>query len=120
MIDSLLYLTTSRLDIMFSVCLCAQFQADTTESHLTPVPLILVCAIRDLNSYNDVDFAGDRIERKNTSGGCHFIRPNLVSWSSKRQGTITLSTTKVEYISIAQCCSQLLWIKHQLEDYDIF
>ncbi|RDX77485.1 hypothetical protein CR513_42383, partial [Mucuna pruriens] len=49
-----------------------------------------------------------------------MLGPNLVSWTNKRQGTIALSTTKVEYISIAQCCSQLQWIKHQLEDYDIF
>ncbi|RDX80233.1 Copia protein, partial [Mucuna pruriens] len=52
--------------------------------------------------YNDANFARDRIERKGTIGGCHFIGSNLVSWSSKRQGTIVLSMTKAEYISVAQ------------------
>ncbi|RDX93418.1 Copia protein, partial [Mucuna pruriens] len=73
-----------------------------------------------LIGYNDANYAGDRIERKSTSGGCHFIRENLVSLASKKEGNIALSTTEAEYISVAHCCSQLLWIKHQLEDYDIF
>ncbi|RDX99098.1 Copia protein, partial [Mucuna pruriens] len=73
-----------------------------------------------LKYYSDDDFTGDRIETKTTNRGCHFIRDNLVSWTSKRQGTIAISTAEAKYISTAQCCSQLLWIKHQLEDYDIF
>ncbi|RDX96459.1 Copia protein, partial [Mucuna pruriens] len=86
------------LDIMFSVCLCACFPSDPRESHL----IIVKCIFRYLKGYNNVDFARDKIERKSISGGCHFIRANLVSWSSKRQGTIALST-----------------VEHQLEDYDI-
>ncbi|RDX79595.1 hypothetical protein CR513_39970, partial [Mucuna pruriens] len=70
MIGSLLYLTTSRPDIMFSV------------------PLILVCAIRDLNNTCLKVIVMltllERIERKNTNGGCHFIGLNLISWSNKR------------------------------------
>ncbi|RDX77107.1 Copia protein, partial [Mucuna pruriens] len=73
-----------------------------------------------LKGYSDAYFAGDRIERKRTNGGCDYIGANLVSWTSKRQGTIALSIAKVEYISTTQCCFQLMWIKHQLEDYNIF
>ncbi|RDX77542.1 putative mitochondrial protein, partial [Mucuna pruriens] len=110
MIDSLLYLTTSRPNIMFSVSLCAQFQVDPRKSHLTVVKRIFRYLKGTTNlGYNDFDFDGDIIERKNIGGGCHFIGPNLVSWSSKRQGTIALSMVEVEYISVAQCYLQLLW-----------
>jgi len=56
----------------------------------------------------DADYAGDKIERKSTSGNCRFLGENLISWASKRQSTIALSTTEAEYISAASCCTQLL------------
>ena len=67
----------------------------------------------------DADYAGDRIERKSTSGNCQFLGDNLISWASKRQATIALSTLEAEYISVASYCTQLLLMKHQLEDYQI-
>ena len=72
-----------------------------------------------LVEFCDVDYAGDRIERKSTSGNCQFLGENLISWASKRQATIALSTAEAEYISAASCCTQLLSMKHQLEDYQI-
>ena len=69
--------------------------------------------------FYDADYAGDRIERKSTSENCQFLGENLISWASKRQATIVMSTTEAEYISAASCCMQLLWMKHQLEDYQI-
>ncbi|MEX5523298.1 Ty1/Copia family ribonuclease HI, partial [Bacillus cereus] len=72
-----------------------------------------------LSGYCDADYAGDRTERKSTSGNCQFLGSNLVSWASKRQSTIALSTTEAEYISAAICSTQMLWMKHQLEDYQI-
>ncbi|KAK2409488.1 hypothetical protein QL285_044909 [Trifolium repens] len=133
MIGSLLYLTASRPDILFSVCLCARFQSDPRESHFTVVKKIFrylkaTCNIGLLyqksNDYKligfcDADYAGDKIERKSTSGNCQFIGENLISWASKRQTTIAMSTTEAEYISAAKCCTQLLWMKYQLEDYQI-
>ncbi|RDX97114.1 hypothetical protein CR513_20163, partial [Mucuna pruriens] len=99
-------LTTSGLDIIFSVCLCVRFQSNPRESHLIIVKCIFrylkgianigLCYKKSdqykLKGYNDVVFARDKIERKNISGGCHFIGANLVSWSSKRQGSIAFST----------------------------
>ncbi|RDX71074.1 putative mitochondrial protein, partial [Mucuna pruriens] len=93
MIGSILYLTTSMLDIMFGVCLCARFQVYPRESYLTIVKHIFryLKGTTNLGLYykryeqymlkgcNDAHFVGDRIERKSTSGGCHFIGPNLVS-----------------------------------------
>jgi len=109
MIGSLLYLTASRSDIMFSVCLCTRFQADPREVHLSAIKRI----------FSDADYAGDKVERKSTRGGCHFMWGNLISWMSKKQRTIALSTAEAEYISTAQCCSQLLWIRNQLAHYEI-
>jgi len=133
MIGSLLYLTASRPDIFFSVCLCARFQSDPREPHLTVVKRIfrylkgttnLGLLYKKSSDYKlvgfcDADYAGDRIERNSTSGNCQFLGENLISWASKRQATIALSTAEAEYISAASCCTQLLWMKHQLEDYQI-
>ncbi|WJX83571.1 hypothetical protein P8452_66227 [Trifolium repens] len=133
MIGSLLYLTASRTDILYSVCLCARFQSDPREPHLTAVKRIFrylkgttnlgLLYKKSLDSklvgFCDADYAGDKIERKSTSGNCQFIGENLISWASKRQTTIALSTAEAEYISAAKCCTQLLWMKYQLEDYNI-
>ena len=73
-----------------------------------------------LSGYCDADYAGDRIERKSTSGNCQLLGNNLISWASKRQSTIALSTVEAEYISASLCTTQMLWMKHQLEDLQIF
>ncbi|KAK2429156.1 hypothetical protein QL285_027616 [Trifolium repens] len=101
MIGSLFYLTASRPDILYSVCLCARFQSDPREPHLTAVKRIFrylkgttnlgLLYKKSLDSklvgFCDADYAGDRIERKSTSGNCQFIGENLISWASKRQAT---------------------------------
>jgi len=72
-----------------------------------------------LVGFCDADYAGDRIERKSISGNCQFLGENQISWASKRQTTINMSTTEAEYISAASCVTQLVWMKHQLEDFQI-
>lgn len=98
MIGSLLYLTMFGADIMFNSCLYARFQSDSRETHLAIVKWIFrylmettnlgLCFKRrenfGLQGYYDANYVGDRIERKNTGGGCHFIWGNLVSWMSKK------------------------------------
>ena len=97
MIGSLLYLTASRPDILFSVCLCARFQSDPRESHLTAVKTIFrylkgitnlgLLHMKSLDyklvRFCDADYAGDRIERKSTSGNYQFLGENLISWLAK-------------------------------------
>ena len=114
MIGSLLYLTASRPDILFSVCLCARFQSDPRETHLTAVKRIFRYLKGTLNlgllykksinykltGFCDADYAGDKIERKSTSGSCQFIGENLISWGSRRQASVALSTAEAEYISV--------------------
>ena len=57
--------------------------------------------------------------RKSTSGACQFLGEALVSWSCRKQNTIALSTTEAEYVAAANCCSQVIWIKNQLEDFQL-
>ena len=133
MIGSLLYLTASRPDIMFSICLCARFQSYPKESHLIAVKQIFRYLLGtidlglwyskinsfDLISYTDADFAGCKIDRKSTSGTCHFLGHSLVSWFSKKQNSVALSTAEAEYVAAGSCCAQSLYIKQQLEDFKI-
>ena len=133
MIGSLLYLTASKPDIMFSVCLCARFQSSPKESHLVAIkrifrylkdtPSIGLWYLRDstfdLHAYSDADFGGCKIDRKSTSGTCQFLGSMLVSWFSKKQNSVALSTTEAEYISLGSCCAQVLWMKQQLLDYGV-
>lgn len=122
MIGSLLHLTASRPDIIFSVCLCARFQSNPKESHLSTIKRIFryLCGTRtlghwypkgthiDLISYSDADWAGCSIDRKSTSGTRYFLGFSLVSWFSKKQNSVTLSTAEAEYISTVSCCAQVL------------
>ena len=87
-IENLLYVTVSRSDVMFSVCMCARFQASPRESHLKAIKRILRYlkhtqnvgllypegAIFELIGYLDFDYAGCKVDRKNTSGTCQLLR----------------------------------------------
>ena len=118
---------------MFSVCLCACFQTNPKESHLSAVNRILWylkhtpsiglwypkgCSL-DLLGYSDSDFAGSRVDRKSTSGGCHLLGRSLVSWSSKKQNSVALSTAEAEYIAAGACCAQILYMKQILLDFGV-
>nr|GEY20896.1 copia protein [Tanacetum cinerariifolium] len=83
MVGSLMYLTASRPDLVFAVCMCAWL------SRL----------------------------RRSTSGSAQFLGDKLVSWSSKKQKSNAISTTKAEYIAMSGCCAQILWMRSQLTDY---
>jgi hypothetical protein len=118
---------------MFNVCMCAQFQASPREVHLKVVKRILrylkhtpilVYGIPKvlkfkLIGYSDSDYTGCKVDSKSTPGCCQFLGRSLVSWSSKKQNSVALSTAEVEYISAGNCCAQLLWMKQTLLDYGI-
>ena len=63
-----------------------------------------------LVGYSDADRAANADDRKSTSGGCFYVGNNLVSWMSKKQNSISLSTAKAKYIATGGCCTQLLWM----------
>ena len=116
---------------MFSVCICARFKANPKETHLIAVKRILRYlkhtpsiglwypkgAIFELVGYFDSDYADCKVDRKSTSRGCHLLGRSLVSWSSKKQNSVALSTVEAEYITAGACCAQILYMKQTLLDY---
>jgi hypothetical protein len=113
------------------MCLCARFQASPRTSHRQAIKRILrylrytpelglwysASSSLSLLGFSDADFAGCRVDRKSTSGTCQFLGSSLVSWSSRKQSSVAQSTTEVEYVAAASCCSQLLWITYTLSDF---
>jgi hypothetical protein len=73
----------------------------------------------ELVGYSDSDFAGSLVDRKTTSGACHLLGRSLVSWSSKKQNSVVLSTAEAEYIAVSACCAQILYMKQSLLDYGV-
>ncbi|KAJ9546433.1 hypothetical protein OSB04_018976 [Centaurea solstitialis] len=130
MIGSFMYLTASRPNIMFVVCVCAWYQVRPKESHLQAVKRIFKYlkgqprlglwypndSPFDLVAYTDSDYGGANLDRKSTSGGCQFLGARLVSWQCKKQTTVSQSTTEAEYIAASHYCSQVLWIQNQMLD----
>ncbi|GJT06065.1 retrovirus-related pol polyprotein from transposon TNT 1-94 [Tanacetum coccineum] len=129
---ALMYLTTSRPDIVHATCYCARYQAKPTEKHLTAVKRIfwyLKDTINvglwypkdtgfELTVFSDSDHAGCLDTSKSTSGGIEFLGGDkLVSWSSKKQDCTSMSTVEAEYVSLSECCAQVLWLRTQLTDY---
>ncbi|GJS04079.1 putative reverse transcriptase, RNA-dependent DNA polymerase [Tanacetum coccineum] len=100
MIGSLMYLTSSRPNIMFVVCL--RYPKDS--------PF-------DLVTYTDSDYAGASLDRKSTIGGCQSLWCRLISWQCKKQTVVANSIIEAEYIAASNCCGWVLWIQNQLLDY---
>ena len=133
MIGSLLYLTASRPDISFSVGVCARFQSQPTTTHLSYVKRIIkyihgtadygILYSFDTNSclvgFSDADWGGNSDDRKSTSGGCFFLGNNLISWFSKKQNCVSLSTAEAEYIAAGAGSTELVYLKSMLEEYDV-
>jgi hypothetical protein len=116
---------------MLSICMCARFQADPKEVHLRAMKSIMIYLVYtpkfglwypkgstfDLIGYSDADWTGCKIDRMSTSGTCQFLGRSLVSWASKKQNSVALSTAEAEYIVACHCCAQLLWMRQTLRDY---
>ncbi|GKD03007.1 hypothetical protein Tco_1177981 [Tanacetum coccineum] len=101
MIGSLMYLTSSRPDLIYAVCLCARYQAKPTGKHLNAVKRIF----RYLKGIINMGLCAQ------------FLRDKLVSWSSKKQKSTAISSIEAEYIALSGCCAQILWMRSQLIDY---
>ncbi|GKA12910.1 hypothetical protein Tco_0928147 [Tanacetum coccineum] len=133
MVGTLMYLTASRPDLTFSVCMCAWYQAKPTEKHLHAIKRIFkylrgtvnsgLWYLKDsfiaLTASVDADYAGCQDTRRSNSGSRQFLGDRLVSWSSKRQKSTAISNTKAEYIALSCCCAQVLSMRSQLTDYGL-
>ncbi|WVZ89145.1 LOW QUALITY PROTEIN: hypothetical protein U9M48_035590 [Paspalum notatum var. saurae] len=127
MIGSLLYLMATRPDIQFAVRLVRATRLLlgllTVKRYLKFTPELGLWyssgSSLSLRGFSDADHAGCRIDRKSTSGTCQLLGTSLVSWSSRKQASVSLSTTEAEYIAAASCCSQVLWMKAILSDFGL-
>nr|GEZ34716.1 reverse transcriptase domain-containing protein [Tanacetum cinerariifolium] len=107
MIGTLMYLTASRPDLTFVVCMYARglwYLKDYSTA---------------LTSYANANHVGCQDTRRSTSGCMQLLGDSLVSWSSKRQKCAAISRTKAEYIALSGCCAQVLWMRSQLIDYGL-
>ncbi|GKF37981.1 hypothetical protein Tco_0114739 [Tanacetum coccineum] len=116
MIGTLLYLTASRLDLQFAICMCARYQDRPTEKHLNAVKRIFrylrgtinrgLWYLKDssiaLTAFADANHADCQDTRRSTSGSMQFLGDRLVSWSSKRQKSAAISSMEAEYIALSK------------------
>nr|GEW96109.1 hypothetical protein [Tanacetum cinerariifolium] len=139
MVEALMYLTTSRPDIMHAICYCARYQANPTEKHLTAVKWIF-WYLKDtihmglwypkdtsfnLTAFSDSDHAGCLDSRKSTSGGIQFLGGDkLVSWLSKKQDCTSMSSAETEYHFIKKHVEkgivELFFVKTEYQLADLF
>ena len=133
MIGSLLYVTASRPDVMQAVGQVERFQAAPKELHIIVIKRILRYLKGTteyglwypkgnniiIQAFTDAYWAGSIDDRKSTSGAAFYLGGYLISLLSKKQTSIPLSTTEEEYIATAACCTQLLWMKQNLQDLQV-
>nr|GEW33753.1 copia protein [Tanacetum cinerariifolium] len=121
-------------NIMFATCMCARYQANPNEHHVSAVKKIFRYLKRTINlglwypkdsgfnltAYSDADHVGCHLDRKSTSGSVQFLGDKLVCWSSKKQNCLSISTVESEYVAVSSYCAQVLWMRTQLTDYGFF
>ena len=129
-IGSLMYLSATRPDIMYVTSLLSRFMEEPTMLHFQAAKRVLrylkgtsnfgILYKREkgnnLVGYSDSDYAGDLEDRKSTSGYVFFLNSGAISWSSKKQPVVSLSTTEAEYIAAASCACQAIWLRRLLEN----
>nr|GEY90165.1 copia protein [Tanacetum cinerariifolium] len=131
MIRALMYLTSSRPDLVQAVCYCARYQARPTEKHFKEVKMIFRYLKRTINmglwyskdygfeltAFSDADHAECLDTHKNTSEGIQFLGNKLVSWMSKKQDCTAMSSAEMKYVALSASCAQVMWMRTQLKDY---
>ena len=125
-IGSLLYLSGgTRADITFSVSNLAKFSAKPSKHHWAAIKRVMRYLkgtinfgilytkqeSKDFVAYSDADWAGDLDDHKSTSGYLFQISGGAVSWSSKKQSSVALSTAEAEYIALASTAQEAVWLR---------
>ncbi|XP_027903549.1 uncharacterized protein LOC114163434 [Vigna unguiculata] len=91
--------------------LVSKFQSNPNEAHYETAKRILKYLKRKINV--GLWYPGCKLDKKSTSGTCHLLGSSLISWNSKNQAYMSLSTTKAEDIAVGHGCAQIIWLKHQ-------
>ena len=130
-VGSLLYLSCwTRPDITFAVSNVARFCSKPMKQHWTAVKRIMRYlrgtqnydilytrdCVTDVEGYSDADWAGDVNDRKSTSGYVFTISGGAVSWKSKKQTSVALSTAEAEYIALASTAQEAMWMRQLTAD----
>ncbi|GKV29955.1 hypothetical protein SLEP1_g38828 [Rubroshorea leprosula] len=132
-VGSLMYLIATRPDIMHGVSLISRYMEHPKELHLQTAKRILryLCETADfglfykkgdqtdLVGFTDSDYARDLDDRKSTSGFVFMLGSGAISWSSKKQPIVTLSTTEVEYVAATSCACQAIWLRRIMEELEL-
>jgi len=132
-VGSLQYLSLTRPDIAYAVNKVSQFMQDPRESHWSAVKRILrylkstisyyFCIYKNsskqLTAYSDSDWASCPDDRRSTSGYCVLLGKNILSWSSKKQPTVSRSSTESEYKAVANAAAELAWIQSLLSELGV-
>ncbi|WZY94099.1 hypothetical protein YC2023_066428 [Brassica napus] len=133
MVGKLIYLTITRPDICFAVNQVSQHMQAPKVHHWKMVDRILrylsgtsgqgvwmgCNGSTEVVGYCDADWAGDRVDRRSTTGYCTFIGGNLVTWKSKKQKVISCSSAEAEYRAMLKLTNELVWIKGILKHLEI-
>lgn len=132
-VGALQYLTLTRLDISFAVNKVCQFLQSPTNDHWTAVKRILRylkhtsedglhisrSASMTVTAYSNADWARSVDDRRSTSGFAIFLGKNLVSWSARKQQTVSRSSIEAEYKAMANATAELVWIQSVLGELGI-
>jgi hypothetical protein len=129
LVGSLIFLCNTRPDICFAVGVVSRFSNKSKETHWKAALRVLKYIVGTLNygifykptteelsGYCDSDWAGDGDSRKSVSGYCFSIGSGAVSWTSKKQPTVALSSTEAEYKAACIAACEVVWLRRILMD----
>ena len=132
-VGGLQYLTLTRPDLSFAVNKVCQFLSQPTDVHWEAVKRILryvkgtldtglqfrKSSLTGVSIFTDAGWAGCPDDRRSTSGFAVFVGPNLISWSSKKQPTVSRSSTEAEYKALANGAAEAIWVESLLQELGV-